>query len=163
MMTRSIRTALFAGAVGFASCAGPDENATADIDLEAARAEVLAAEDAMNQAVDGIDCATGMTYAAESEPLFVSGGNVVRTKSELSAVCERMVAPRSGAVFSIDARSARMLSDAAAVVVREGNYTINFLDGTSLQIYLVMSTVWEHDVDGWRMIHLHESTRPPAG
>lgn len=35
-----------------------------------------------------------------------------------------------------------MLSEDAALVVREGTYTINFLDGNSVDLYLVMSTVW---------------------
>jgi ketosteroid isomerase-like protein len=74
-----------------------------------------------------------------------------------------MIEPRTGAVFSIDSRSARMLSDSSALVVREGMYTINFKDGTAREIFLVMSTVWEREPDGWKMVHLHESAPPPTG
>lgn len=160
----SYRFGLMAAVIGLAACMDSEAEGDASApDLESARAEVLAAEDDMNLAVDGLDCRTGTTYMGDAEPIFVSSGNVVRTRSELLGVCEQMVANRTGAVFAIDSRSARMLSNAAALVVREGTYTINLQDGTSREIYLVMSTVWERGPEGWRMVHLHESMRPPTG
>jgi ketosteroid isomerase-like protein len=130
--------------------------------MESARADVLAAEEAMNVAVDGLDCAGGMVAMRESEPLFVSNATVVRTKSELAAMCEQMVAPRTGAVFAADARTANMMSEDSAVVVREGTYTISFKDGTSQAMHMVMTTVWAREGGGWQMVHLHESFQPLA-
>lgn len=119
--------------------------------------EVLEAEDAMNHAVDGLDCESGLAYMAEAEPIFVASGMVVRSKGELGEVCEQMVAPRTGAVFAIDTRTANMVSDDVAVVVREGTYTINFRGQPSVDVDLVMTTVWQRTLDGWKMVHLHES------
>jgi len=150
---RIVPIALVAGLV--AGCAG-------SMDIESARAEVLAAEEAMNVAVDGLDCAGGVVAMRESEPLFVSNANVVRTKGELAAMCEQMVAPRTGAVFSVDARTANMVSEDAAVVVREGTYTIGFKDGTSQTLYMVKTTVWARERDARQMVHLHESFQPLA-
>jgi len=73
------------------------------------------------------DCAGGMVAMRESEPLFVSNANVVRTKGELATMCEQMVALRTG---------------------------------TSQTMYMIMTTVWSRDTDGWQMVHLHESYRP---
>ncbi len=130
--------------------------------MESQRAEVLAVEDAMNLAVDALDCETGMAPMREADPLFVSDANVVRTKTQLAEMCEQMVAPRTGAVFTVDTRTANLLSDDGAVVVREGNYAISFKDGSSQEMYMVMTTVWARDSEGWKMVHLHESTRPPT-
>ena len=130
--------------------------------MESLRAEVLAVEDAMNLAVDALDCEVGLAPMNEAEPIFVSDGNVVRTKSQLAAMCGRMVAPRTGAVFTVDTRTANMLSDDAAMVVREGIYAISYKDGTSVEQYMVMTTVWTRESDGWKMVHLHESSRPLA-
>jgi ketosteroid isomerase-like protein len=131
-------------------------------DLEALRAQVLEIEDAMNQAVDATDCDSGMAYMADKEPLFVSGGQVIRTKDELHEMCIQMTAPRTGAVFSIDSRTANMLSSEAAVVVREGMYTIHFKEQPSVEVFLVMTTVWQREGDTWKMVHLHESVPMPA-
>jgi ketosteroid isomerase-like protein len=126
-------------------------------DLEALRAQVLEIEDAMNQAVDGTDCDSGMAYMADAEPIFVSAGQVIRTKDELHEMCLRMTEPRTGAVFSIDSRTATMLSSDAAVVVREGMYTIHFKEQPSVEVFLVMTTVWQREGETWKMVHLHES------
>jgi ketosteroid isomerase-like protein len=147
-------------AVAGAACAGEDDGRASapEVDLEQRRAEVLAAEDAMNEAVDGLDCDAGMAWIADdAEHLFVANAVLMRTKPELTAMCAEMVAPRTGAVFSIDDRSVRMLSEASALVVREGTYTVDYVDGTSEELFLVMSSVWERDAEGWKMVHLHES------
>ena len=72
-----------------------------------------------------------------------------------------MVAPRTGAVFAADVITANVLSSDVAYVVREGNYTINFRDRESRTVYLVMTTIWHRQDDGWKMVHLHESSREP--
>ena len=147
-------------AVAGAACAGDDDDRASapEIDLEQRRAEVLAAEDAIHEAVDGLDCDAGMAMIVDdAEHLFVGNAVLVGTKPELTAMCAEMVAPRTGAVFSIDDRSVRMLSEASALVVREGTYTINYVDGTSEELFLVVSTVWERGAEGWKMVHLHES------
>lgn len=131
-------------------------------DLEALRAQVLEIEEAMNQAVDGLDCDSGMANMGDAEPIFISGGQVIRTKAELHEMCLRMVAPRTGAVFSIDSRTANMLSADAAVVVREGMYTIHFKEQPSVEVFLAMTTVWQREGETWKMVHLHESVPMPA-
>ena len=147
-------------AVGTTACGGGEEAAQAPpVDVEAVRADVLAAEMAINEAVDGLDCASAMDWMGEMDPLFISAGNVVRTRAALGEICEQMVAPRSGAVFSIESRTAHLLSDDAAFVVREGPYAISYVDGTSEEVYLVMTSIWLRETDGWKMVHLHESVR----
>lgn len=154
---------LLLAAFGVAGCAaGGGEQAPPEADMEALRAEVLAAEDAMNLAVDATDCDTGARWIGEGDPLFVSNSMVVRTRAELVGMCEEMVAPRSGAVFTVDARNANMIADDAAFVVREGSYAVSFKDGTTQDMYMVMTTVWARGDDGWKMVHLHESFRPLA-
>ncbi len=125
------------------------------VDIEAIRETVLQLENAMNLAVDALQC--GLPELGDREPIYASGGRVVRTGSELQEMCERMVAPRTGAVFVADRITANVLSNDVAYVVREGNYTVSFKDGTSRTPYLVMTTIWHRQDDGWKMVHLHES------
>jgi hypothetical protein len=159
----SNRILLFVAAVFLCGCgSSPESSVPPEPDVESLRAEVLAAEDAMNLAVDGLDCESGLALIGDAEPIFVTGGNVVRTRSVLMDMCEQMVAPRTGAVFTADSRTANLLSDDAAMVVREGNYAISFKDGTSVEQYMVMTTVWTRGSDGWMMVHLHESFRPQS-
>lgn len=131
-------------------------------DAAGLRAEVLVAEAAMNLAIDGRDCVGGLDAMRDSDPLFVSNANVVKTKDALAVMCGQMVAVRTSAVFTIGTRTATILSDVAALVVREGSYAIHFTDGTSQTMDTVITTVWSRDDDGWRMVHLHESYRPPS-
>jgi hypothetical protein len=142
------------------ACADPPPPA-ATADLDAIRDTVLELENQMNLAVDATECE--MPEIGDLDPLFVSNGGVVRTFSELSEVCEAMVAPRTGAVFDADRITAQVLSPEVALVVREGNYTINYKEGDPETVYLVMSTVWQRGAEGWKMIHLHESTPRQAG
>lgn len=144
-----------------AACADPPPPA-ATPDLDAIRDTVLQLENQMNLAVDATDCE--MPEIGDLDPLFVSNGAVVRTFSELSEVCEQMMAPRTDAVFDADRITAQVLSPETALVVREGNYTINYKEGQSETVYLVMSSVWQRGAEGWKMVHLHESTPlQPAG
>lgn len=164
MSTRtSIPNFLCLAAVALTGCGGAAEDpAAVAVDMETQRSEVLAAEDAINRAVDGLDCAGALAPMREAGPLFVSGGFVVQNKEELAAICEQMVAPRTGAEFSDLQRTATMLSADVALVVREGNYFVHLKDGTSEEHYLAMTTVWTRGDDGWEMVHLHESLRPEA-
>lgn len=141
-------------------CSAPETEPTT-AEIQAVRDTVLRLEEAMNSAVDALDCDAGLTHLGEREPIFVSLGHVVRTAGALREACEEMVAGRTGARFEIDARTANVLSEDTAFVVREGDYTIDRIDGTSSTIYLVMTTVWHRDDDGWKMVHLHESIVPP--
>ena len=115
----------------------------------------------MNSAIDALDCEAGLARVGEREPIFVGMGHTVRTADELRTMCGEMVAGREGAHFEIDDRTANVLSGDAAFVVREGDYTIDRIDGTSPTIHLVMTTVWHRAEDGWTMVHLHESAPPP--
>jgi hypothetical protein len=144
-----------------AACADPPPPA-ATPDLDAIRDTVLELENQMNLAVDATEC--GLPEVGDLDPLFVGNGSVVRTRSELGEMCEAMVAPRTGAVFDADRITAHVLSPESALVVREGNYTINYKERESETVYLVMSTVWQRGSEGWKMVHLHESTPlQPAG
>lgn len=73
-----------------------------------------------------------------------------------------MVARRTGAVFEAETMTANALSEDVVYVVREGNYTINFKERESVTHYLVMTTIWHRQERGWRMVHLHESSRSLA-
>ena len=141
----SQRIPLLLTAVVLFGCTSPQGETPPAPDLESLRTEVLAVEDAMNLAVDALDCETGMAPMLEAEPIFVSNAAVIRTKPELAAQCEQMVAARTGAVFTVETRTANMLSEDAATVVREGNYAISFKDGTSQEMYMVMTTVWSRE------------------
>ena len=148
--------------LAFAAAAGctPEPPQTSQVDVEAVRDEVLELENAANLAVDAGRCEFPGELG-DREPIFVSGGRVVRTGSELLEMCEEMVALRTGAVFTPDRITANVLSNEVAYVVREGNYTINYKDGTSRTVYLVMTTVLHRQDEGWKMVHLHESSREP--
>ena len=143
-----------------AACADPPPSA-ATPDLDAIRDTVLELENQMNLAVDATEC--GMPEVGDLDPLFVSNGTVVRTFSELSEVCAAMVAPRTGAVFDADRITAHVLSPEAAMVVREGNYTVNYRERDAETVYMVMTTVWQRGPEGWKMVHLHESTPHQPG
>lgn len=121
---------------------------------------VVATESTMNRAVDSLDCARGLTYIADQDPLFVSGGHVVRGHADLLHACEGMVAPRTGATFTTQNVHAYALSTQAAYVVREGEYVVRYRDGGSKSEHLVMTTVWARKPSGWQMVHLHESAIP---
>ena len=146
-------------AIGVPASCTPEPPQASQVDIVVVRDTILALENAMNLAVDALQC--GLPEIGDREPMFVSGGHVVRTGAELQENCEEMVAPRTGAVFAADRITANVLSNDVAYVVREGNYTINFKDGTSRTPYLVMTTVWHRQDDGWKMVHLHESGRTP--
>ena len=147
--------------LAFAAAAGctPEPPQTSQVDVVAVREEVLELENAANLAVDALQCR--FPGLGDREPIFVSSGRVVRTGSELREMCEEMVALRTGAVFAPDRITANVLSNDVVYVVREGNYTVNYKDGTSRTTYLVMTTVWHRQDEGWEMVHLHESTRRP--
>ena len=78
----------------------------------------------------------------------------------LLKMCASMVAPRTGATFVTDTVTAHALSPDAAYVVREGEYTINYRNGQIRAERLVMTTIWARRVDGWKVVHLHESAIP---
>ena len=115
----------------------------------------------MNDAVDALDCATGLESLGTRAPLFVSSGMVVRTEPEVREMCDGMVSSRGGAHFDMDSLTVQVLSPDAAYVVREGNYTVELLDGQTPTVYMVMTTIWHRTAEGWRMVHLHESFLPP--
>jgi len=146
--------------LALAGCSPPESGPTA-AELQAVRDTVLRLEEAMNSAIDALDCDAGLAHVGDREPIFVGMGHALRTADELREMCEEMVAGRAGAHFDIDDRTANALSRDAAFVVREGDYTIDRNDGTSPTIHLVMTTVWHRGDDGWRMVHLHESAPPP--
>ena len=156
-LKRSSAAGLVAGALG---CLTPQSRPLTDAAAKVVRDTVMTLENGMNLAVDALDCHSGLAAVGDGQPLFVSEGNVVRTRADLAHMCESMVAPRTGAVFVVDTLTAHALSADAAYLVREGRYTISFKDGRSTRQYLIMTTVWHRGSDGWKMIHLHESWRP---
>lgn len=141
-------------------CTAPRSRTIPEADAQAIRETVIALENSMNRSVDALDCAAGLASAGAREPIFVSNGYVVRTRDALLEMCETMVSKRTGAVFAMDHLAAHVLSPNAAYVVREGEYTINRQDGTSNRVYMVMTTLWSREGDGWKMVHLHESAYP---
>lgn len=98
-----------------------------------------------------------MAHMGNQEPAFVGNGMVVRTAAAMREMCGGMVALRTGAVFVIDTLNAHALSSESAYVVREGEYTMNFVDGRSNTVRLIMTTVWARQNGEWKMVHLHES------
>ena len=140
-------------------CAGVQPRAITAVEAQAMGDTVSALENATNSAVDRLDCAAAFEQIGDQQPMFVSGGRVVRTRESFRQACETLVAPRTGAVFVTDTLSAHVLSSDAAYVVREGVYTVNFKGGTSRRTYLVISTVWRRQNGVWKMVHLHESSR----
>lgn len=158
---QSQRCWLLAVGVATLACVPPPSAALTEEQGQAVRDTVIALENALNLAVDGLDCAKGMTVIGEKQPVFVSNGWVVRSKPALSTACESMVAPRTGATFIVDTLTAHALSPGSAYVVREGAYTINYRDGRTETLRLIMTTVWERLDGQWRMVHLHESFPTP--
>ena len=148
--------------VASAACGSPEPAPPPAVDDEAIRATVIALESAMNLAVDSLDCDSGTATMGDQEPIFAGGGRTVRNRADLKEMCVRMNEPRTGAEFAPDVLiTAHVLSSDVAYVVREGDYTINFKDGSSNTVHLVMTTIWNRQADGWKMVHLHESV--PAG
>lgn len=131
-----------------------------EADAQAVRDTVTTLENAMNLAVDGLDCDGGLAHMRGREPVFIGNARVVRTDAAVREMCSAMVAPRTGATFVMDTLTAHALSADAAYVVREGSYTIDFKEGPSQTMRLVMTTIWERHAEGWRMSHLHESFVP---
>lgn len=131
-----------------------------EADAQAVRDTVTTLENAMNLAVDGLDCDAGLAHMRGREPVFIGNATVVRTDAAAREMCSAMAAPRTGATFVMDTLSVHALSADAAYVVREGSYTIDFKEGPSQTMRLVMTTIWERHAEGWRMSHLHESFVP---
>ena len=142
------------------ACAPAPPSEFTEADARAVRDTVAVLENAMNLAVDGLNCDAGLAHMRGREPLFVGNAMVVRTDAALREMCAAMVAPRAGATFVVDTLNAHALSANAAYVVREGSYTIDFKDGRSETLRLIMTTIWERHIEGWRMSHLHESFVP---
>src|SRR5262245_46680949 len=91
-------------------CATPKPAALTETELQAIRDTVTALDNAMNLAVDNLDCAKGMVPVGDQDPLFVSNTMVVRSHAALQAACDGMVAPRTGAAYSVDQLSVHPLS-----------------------------------------------------
>ena len=143
-------------------CAAVQPRAMTGAEAQEVGDTVTALENATNSAVDRLDCVGAFERIGDQQPMFVSGGRVVRTRALFRDACEAIVALRTGAVFVTDTLSAHVLSPDAAYVVREGVYTVNFKDGTSRRTYLVITSVWTRQNSGWKMVHLHESSRALA-
>jgi ketosteroid isomerase-like protein len=140
-------------------CAAVQPRVITGAEAQAVRDTVTALENATNSAVDRLDCTGAFEQIGDQQPMFVSGGHVVRTRALFRDACEAIIALRIGAVFVTDTLSAHVLSPDAAYVVREGVYTVNFKDGTSRRTYLVITSVWTRQNAAWKMVHLHESSR----
>jgi ketosteroid isomerase-like protein len=140
-------------------CAGVQPRVITGAEAQAVRDTVTALENATNSAVDRLDCTGAFERIGDQQPMFVSGGRVVRTRALFRDACDAIIALRTGAVFVTDTLSAHVLSPDAAYVVREGIYTVSFKDGTSRRTYLVITSVWTRQNAGWKMVHLHESSR----
>ena len=125
----------------------------------AIEATVLDLEEALNAAVDELDCDAVLQLSGQRAPLFVGSGDVVGTSAEFHQLCVQMVAPRTGSEWDLVNRTVNVLSPEVAYVVREGDYTIHFREQESVTVYLAMTTLWHRGEDGWRMVHLHESVR----
>ena len=126
----------------------------------AVRDTVIALENATDLAVDRPDCPAAFENIGDGEPIFVSSGRVFGTRTAFRGACDTMIASRTGAVFVTDTASAHVLSPDAAFVVREGVYTVNLMDGSLRRTYLIMTSVWARQDGGWKMLHLHKSSRP---
>lgn len=141
------------------ACAAVQPRVITGAEAQAVRDTVSALENATNSAVDRLDCTAAFERIGDQQPMFVSGGHVVRTRELFRDACAAIIAPRTGAVFVTDTLSAHVLSSNAAYVVREGVYTVNFKDGTSRRTYLVITSIWTRQNGVWKMAHLHESSR----
>jgi len=156
------RSTLALLAVAAAISCAPEQRPLSQSDIDQVRETVLRFDNEMNRAVDALDCGppeSGEWESSDREPIFVSGGRVVRTSAEVHEICKKMVSKRTGAVFAPDRITANVLSTDVAYVVREGNNTINYTDGTSTTNYLAMTTIWHREGGKWKMVHLHESQR----
>lgn len=163
MHARRCRNEVLFGSLLFlatASCTAPGNGALSAAEAQAIRDTVIALDHAANHAVDGLDCAKGLSYIANQPPVFISNGNVVMTQPQLLQLCEQMVAPRTGAEFAPDSVTAYALGRNAAYVVHSGEYTIHFKTGQTRREHLAMTTIWQRSDSGWRMVHLHESGIP---
>jgi ketosteroid isomerase-like protein len=143
-----------------AACHSAHPSAITTADTRAMHDTVIALENATNLAVDRLDCAAAFENIGDQDPMFATGGRVFRTRAAFRQACEALVAPRTGAVFATDTVTAHTLSPDAVYVVREGIYTVNFKDGTSRKTYLIMTSLWARQNGRWKMVHLHESSRP---
>lgn len=141
-----------------AGCSAPQSATMTAEEARGVRDTVSVLENAMNLAVDGLDCAKAHESVGDREPMFVTGSHVVRTRAAFRQACDGLIANRTGAVFAVDTLTAQALSRDAAYVVREGAYTVSMKDGS----YMVMTTVWDRSSGAWKMVHLHESYRALA-
>ena len=163
MDARRSRSGILFGALlltATVSCAAPAPEVLSAGNAQAIRDTVIALDRVMNRAVDGLDCAKGLSYIANQPPVFISNGHVVMTQPELLQGCQQMVAPRTGAEFAPDSVTAYALGPNAAYVVHSGEYTIHFKNGQTRREHLAMTTIWQRSDSGWRMVHLHESGIP---
>jgi ketosteroid isomerase-like protein len=160
---RSIRPQLLAiTLVAAMGCFAPQPSAITVAKAKSVTDTVTVLENAMNLAVDRLDCTAGFASIGDLEPMMVSSARVRRSRATFRATCDTMVAPRTGAVFVIDTLSVHALGPDAAYVVREGVYTVNLKDGTTRRSYFVMTTIWSRQGGSWKMEHLHESSRALA-
>jgi ketosteroid isomerase-like protein len=141
-------------------CRQPRPAPIMDAHSAALRDSLIALDNTMNQAVDSLDCPKAMRYIGDEQPVFISGGRVIRTHAQLASLCDVLVAPRTGAVFVPQAVTAHMLSPDAGYVVREGQYTVHYRDGRVRSEHLAMTTIWARRAGRWQMVHLHESMVP---
>ena len=146
--------------LGPAACS-PASETPPETDWAAIEDSVLALEESMNAGIDSLDCRTGLVALGEREPIFVFNGSVVRTASAFREGCEQVLAPRTGAVWDVETITANALSEDVVYVVREGSYTVHYKEREAGTSYLVMTTIWHRQGSGWRMVHLHESSRSP--
>lgn len=147
--------------LGLAACSPASDTLPSEPDWAAIEDSVLALEESMNAGIDGLDCRSGLAALGEREPIFVFNGSVVRTAAAFREGCEQVVASRTGAVWDVESITANALSEDVVYVVREGAYTVDYEERETGTSYLVMTTVWHRQEDGWRMVHLHESSRSP--
>lgn len=147
--------------LGPAACSPASETPPSEPDWAAIEDSVLALEESMNAGIDSLDCRTGLVALGEREPIFVFNGRVVRTASAFREGCEQVVAPRTGAVWDVETITPNALSEDVVYVVREGTYTVNYKERETGTSYMVMTTIWHRQEGGWRMVHLHESSRSP--
>jgi hypothetical protein len=144
---------------GLAACAPPAEAPLSDARVQAIRDTIMQLGEAADASVDRLDCGPAIQSFADTEPLFVSGGRVIRTRDELATMCEQLISNRTGAEYGVERTTVHVLSPDAAYMVREGPYTIHFDDGSDVTEYLVISDVWQRLDGTWKRVHFHESAR----
>lgn len=133
------------------------EKAGPKVDLDSIGQAVLDLEYDMNIEVDRNDCDAGLIHLGERVPVFVMQSQVTRTSDELRQRCSRRESFFSSAHFEISQRDVNVLSPDVAYVVREGDYTMHYLDGRTITRFGVMTTIWNRVETTWKMVHLHES------